>query len=64
MPEPPWFCHPDVSLRDSPKSKVFHYLKGLLQSDSPPNVETMIADGMFLMRLIRRCRTYRLPKQF
>ena len=35
-------------------------LKGLLQSDSPPNVETMIAYRMFLIRLIRRCRTYRL----
>ena len=59
-PEPPCFCHPDGSLRDSPKSKVCQYLKGLLQSDSPPNVETMIAYRMFLIRLIRRCRTYRL----
>ena len=59
-PEPPCFCHPDGSLRDSPKSKVFQYLKGLVQSDSSPNVETVIADGIFLIRSIRRCRTHRL----
>ena len=31
VPEPPCFCHPDGSLRESPKSKVFQYLKGLVQ---------------------------------
>ena len=60
MPEPPCFCHPDGSLRDSPKSKIFQYFKGLVQLDSPPNVETMIADGMFFIKSIRRCHTYRL----
>ena len=55
MPEPPCFCHPDGSLSNSMKSKVFQYLKGLVQSDSPPNIETVIADGMFLIRSIRRC---------
>ena len=60
VPEYPCFCHPDGSLRDSPKSKVFQYLKGLVQSDSPPDVETVIADVMFLIRSIRRCRTYTL----
>ena len=59
-PEPPCFCHPDGSLRDSPKSKVFQYLKGLVQSDSPPNVQTVIADGMFLIRSICRCGSYSL----
>ena len=51
VPEPPCFCHPDGSLRDSSKSKVFQYLKGLVQSDSPPNVETVIADGTFLIKI-------------
>ena len=60
VPGPPCYCHPDGSLRNSPKSKVFQYVKGLLQSDSPPNVKTVIADEMFLIRSIRRCRTYRL----
>ena len=60
MPELPCFCHPDGSLRDSPKSKIFQYFKGLVQLDSPPNVETMIADGMFFIKSIRRCHTYRL----
>ena len=60
MPEPPCFCHPDGSLRNSPKSNVFQYLKGLVQSDSPSNIETVAADGMFLRRLIRRCRTNKL----
>ena len=60
VPESPCFCHPDGSLRDSPKSKVFQYLKGLVQSDSPPDVETVIADVMFLIRPIRRCRTFTL----
>ena len=60
VPEPPCFCHPDGSLRDSPKSKIFQYFKGLVQSDSPPNVETMIADGMFFIKSIRRRHTYRL----
>ena len=59
-PEPPCFCDTDGSLRDSPKSKVLQYLKGLMQSDSSPNVETVIADGMFLITSIRRCGTYRL----
>ena len=27
VPEPPCFCHPDGVLRDSPKSKIFHYWK-------------------------------------
>ena len=44
----------------SPKSKLFQYLKGLVQSDSLPNVDTKIADGMFLTRSTRRCCTYRL----
>ena len=56
MPEPPCFCHPDGSLCNSPKSRVFQYLKGLVQSDSPPNIETVIVDDMFLIRSIRRCR--------
>ena len=60
VPEPPCFCHPDGSLPDSPKSKVFQYMKGLVQSDSSPNVETVIADGMLLIRSIGRCRTNRL----
>ena len=66
MPESPCFCHPDGSLHDSPKSKVFQYLKGLVQSDSPPDVETVIADVMFLIRPIRRCRTSTLfyPNSF
>ena len=60
VPEYPCFCHPDGSLRDSPKSKVFQYLKGLVQSDSPLDVETVIVDVMFLIRSIRCCRTYTL----
>ena len=31
-----------------------------MQSDSPPNVETVIPDGMFLIRSICCCRTYTL----
>ena len=31
-----------------------------MQSDRPPNVETVIAGGMFLKRSIRRFRIYRL----
>ena len=58
MPEPPCFCHPDGSLRDSLKSKVFK-MKGLAQSDGPPNFETVIADRMLLIRSIRHSRTYR-----
>ena len=38
-PEPPYFCHPGVSLRDSPKSKVFNYWKSLVQSDNLSNAE-------------------------
>ena len=60
VPEPQCYCHPDGSLRNSPKSKFFQYVKGLLQPDSPPNVKTGIEDEMFLIRSIRRCRTYRL----
>ena len=60
VPKPTCFYHPDGRLRDSPKSKMFQYLKDLLQSDSPPNVEIVIPDGMFLIRLIHCCRTYRL----
>ena len=60
MPKLLCFCHPDGSLLYSPKSKVFQYLKGLVQSDSPPHVETGIKHGMFLIRSIRRCRNYRL----
>ena len=55
---PGWF------LLDNPKSKIFQYLKGLVQPDSPPSLETVIADGMFLIRSIRRCRTYRLFVHF
>ena len=60
VPEPPCLCHTNGLLRDSPKSKVFQYLKGLVQLDSLPNVETVIADGMFLIRSVRCSRTYRL----
>ena len=60
VPEPPCYCHLDGSLRNSPKSKFFQDVKGLLLSDSPPNVKIVIADEMFLIRSIRRCRTYRL----
>ena len=48
LPEPPCYAHPDGSLRDSPKSKIYHMLKDSIQSASPPNVNTAIADGMFL----------------
>ena len=57
MSEPPCFCHPSGSLCDSLKSKVPQYLKGLVQSDSPRNVETVIGDGMFLIRLMGCCCT-------
>ena len=60
MPESPCFCHPSGSLCDSLKSKVFQYLKGLVLSDSPRNVETVIGDGMFLIRLIGCCCTHKV----
>ena len=60
MPESSCFCHLDGSLCDSQKSKVFQYLKGLVESDSPLNVETVIADRMFLIRSICRYCSFRL----
>ena len=60
VPEPLHFCYPDGSLRDSPKQNVCQYLKGLVQSDSLPNVETVIGGGMFLIRSILRCRTFKI----
>ena len=56
VPESSCFCYPDGSLCDSPKSKVFHYLKNLTQSDNPLNNEAVIANRMFLVMLTRRLK--------
>ena len=50
LPEPPCFAHPDGSLRDSPKSKVYHMLRNSIQSVSPPTINTAVADGIFLLK--------------
>ena len=59
LPEPPCFAHPDRSLRDCPKSEVFHFLKSGLQTTPPESTGVFIADGMFLVHtLIQTCPTY------
>ena len=48
MPEP-CFVHSDESLRES-KKPVIHFLKEKIDYSSPSNVNTVIADGMFVVR--------------
>ena len=59
LPEPVCFAHPDGSIRNSPKSKVFHFLKTKVTSTPPTPVKTVIVNGMFLLRAsIGKCATY------
>ena len=46
LPEP-CFVHSDESLREKP---VIHFLKEKIDYSSPSNVNTVIADGMFVVR--------------
>ena len=50
LPEPPCFLNPDGSLRENKKSSVFHFLKEKIKYSSPSNVNTVIADGIFVVR--------------
>ena len=50
LPEPPCFVHSDESLCESKKSSVIHFLKDLIDHSSLSNVNTVIADGMFVVR--------------
>ena len=59
LPDPPCFANPDGSLRQSPKSKVIHFLKNGLRTTPPEQVRVFIADGMFLVHIyIANCSTY------
>ena len=59
IPEPVCLAHPDGSIRDSPKSKVFHFLKTKVTSTPPTTMKTVIVDGMFMLRAcIGKCKTY------
>ena len=61
LPEPVCFAHPDGSIRNCPKSKVFHFLKTEVTSTPPTTVKTVIVDGMFLLRAcIGKCATYQV----
>ena len=48
--EPPRFTHPNGSLRESKKSIVFYFLKHKVKTESPSDVHTFIAGGMFIVR--------------
>ena len=50
LPEPPCFVYPDGSLRKSKKSSVIHFLKEKIDYSLPSNVNTIIADVMFVVR--------------
>ena len=61
LPEPVCFAHPDGFICNSPKSKVFHYLKIKVTSTPPTTVKTDIVDSMFLLRAcIGKCATYQV----
>ena len=60
LPESVCFAHPDGSIRNSPKSKVFPFLKTKVTSTPPTTVKTVV-DGMFLLRAcIGTCATYQV----
>lgn len=50
LPEPVCFAHPDGFIRDSPKSKVFHFLKTKVTSTPPTTVKTVIVHTKGLHR--------------
>ena len=50
LPEPPCLTHPDGSLGESKKPTVFHFLKHKVKMESPSDVHTFIANGMFIVR--------------
>ena len=50
LPEPSCFVHPDGALRESNKDTVFHLMESKVKESSPPVVDTIIADGMFMLR--------------
>ena len=59
LPEPPCFAHPDGSLRESPKSKVFEHLTKDRNCELPASKTTFVGDGMFVLRSeISNCSTY------
>ena len=59
LTEPVCFAHPDGSVRDSPKSKMYHFLKSGVKSTAPEVVDNIIIDGMFLVRtLLVKSTTY------
>ena len=61
LPEQVCFARPDGSIRNSPKSKVFHFLRTKVTSTPPTPVKTVIVDGMFLLRAcIGKCATYQV----
>ena len=48
--EQPFFVYSDKSLRESKKSSVIHFLKEKIYYSSPSNVNTVIADEIFVAR--------------
>ena len=60
LPEPACFAYPDGTIRQNDKSTVLHHLTKDFQSNLADNIETPIADGMFILNL----STWKLPKTY
>ena len=59
LSEPACFAHPDGTIRDSPKSNVATFLKTKIQTTQTPEIDAVIVDGMFMLRLlIEKFSTY------
>ena len=50
LPQPPCFVHSDESSRESKKSSVTYFLKEKIDCSSHSNLNTVITDGMFVVR--------------
>ena len=49
-PQPPYFTHPDGTVRSTDKAVIHHYMVKDQNFQSPSNVETIAIDAMFLLK--------------
>ena len=49
-PQPPYFTHPDGTVRSTDKAAIHHYMVKDQNFQSPNNVETITIDAMFLLK--------------
>ena len=58
-PVPLCLAHIDGSMQETPKSSLLKELETQVISEAPSNIDTLVIDGMFFLRLLKE-----LPEKF